>query len=282
MKKEDKITVLCQIVNQIIDDNQLPDEDAIRKILAEKVKMKEEDRGICLASVIEKELENAIRTGQICEENAGMYWSVFDKSIKNSEIGNMPVAELSNMLIKKFVLQAGKTYERNKTQLKCFTGMLQTGLNKMAEEDMLGFVPDRHIYRNYLMYPDREIHYIDNPYSSEEIEKIKEWIELHPKDIRGLALGLWFAGDVSLAEIANLKKEDANKGILRKYKRARFITRALKLHSQRGDYVFMVINDGQWEKFTPQGFMMKLYHICNKLGIKYKRINRNEAMLCKE
>ena len=95
-------------------------------------------------------------------------------------------------------------------------------------------------------------------------------------------MGLWFAGDVSFAEIATLKKEDANKGILRKYKRARFITRALKLHSQRGDYVFMVINDGQWEKFTPQGFMMKLYHICNKLGIKYKKINRNEAMLCKE
>lgn len=281
MKKEDKITVLCQIVRQIIDDNQLPDEAEIRKILEEKVKTKEEI-GICLASVIEKELEKAIKSGQICEENAGMYWSVFEKSIKKSEIGNMPVKELSDILIKKFVLQAGKVYEMDRTRLKCFTGMLQTGLNKMSEEDMLGFVPDRHIYRNYLMYPDREIHYIDNPYSTEETEKIKEWIDLHPNDIRGLALGLWFAGDVSLAEIANLKKEDANKGILRKYKRARFITRALKLHSQRGDYVFMVINDGQWEKFTPQGFMMKLYHICNKLGIKYKRINRNEAMLCKE
>lgn len=281
MKKEDKITILCQIVNQIIDEDQLPDEAEIRKILEEKVKM-EKEIGVCLASVIEKELENAIRTGQICEENVELYKSVFDKVIRESEIGNMPAEDLSDMLIRKFVLQAEKTYKRNRTCLKCFTGMVQTGLNKMAEKDMLRFVPDRHIYRNYLMYPDREIHYIDNPYSSEEIEKIKEWIELHPKDIRGLALGLWFAGDVSLAEIANLKKEDANKGILRKYKRARFITRALKLHSQRGDYVFMVINDGQWEKFTPQGFMMKLYHICNKLGIKYKRINRNEAMLCKE
>lgn len=269
MKKEEKITVLCQLVSQIMDEYQLPDEAEIRKILEEKVKKKEEI-GVCLASVIEKELEKAIKSGQICEENAGMYWSVFEKSIKKSEIGNMPVKELSDILIKKFVLQAGKVYEMDRTRLKCFTGMVQTGLNKMAEKDMLRFVPDRHIYRNYLMYPDREIHYIDNPYSSEEIEKIKEWIELHPKDIRGLALGLWFAGDVSLAEIANLKKEDANKGILRKYKRARFITRALKLHSQRGDYVFMVINDGQWEKFTPQGFMMKLYHICNKLGIKYK------------
>lgn len=131
MKKEDKITVLCQIVRQIIDDNQLPDEAEIRKILEEKVKTKEEI-GICLASVIEKELEKAIKSGQICEENAGMYWSVFEKSIKKSEIGNMPVKELSDILIKKFVLQAGKVYEMDRTRLKCFTGMLQTGLNSVC------------------------------------------------------------------------------------------------------------------------------------------------------
>lgn len=280
MKKEDKITVLCQIVRQIIDDNQLPDEAEIRKILEEKGKKMEDDK-ICLASIIEKELVCAIKSGQICEANAGLYQSVFDKSIKNSEIGNMPVAELSNMLIKKFVLQAGKTYERNKTQLKCFTGMLQTGLNKMAEEDMLRFVPDRHIYRNYLMYPDREIHYIDNPYSTEETEKIKEWIDLHPNDIRGLALGLWFAGDVSFVEIANMKLDDGHNDIFRKWERARFITNALKLHSKNKNYVFMAINSGRLEKLTPQSFQMKLYHICNRLGLEYKRINRNEAIVCK-
>ena len=281
MKKEDKITVLCQIVRQIIDDNQLPDEAEIRKILEEKVKMKEEDRGICLALVIEKELENAIRTGQICEENAGMYWSVFDKSIKNSEIGNMPVAELSNMLIKKFVLQAGKTYERNKTQLKCFTGMLQTGLNKMAEEDMLRFVPVKHVYKEYLG-SGSGIKYIDNPYSAEETEKIKEWVDLHPRDIRGLAIGLWLTGNVSLMEIANLKKKDVHKGLFIKWERARLISKALQMNPQNENYVFMVINEGNLEKFTAQGLMMKLYHVCNRLGINYKRINKNEAMLCKE
>ena len=85
MKKEDKITVLCQIVNQIIDDNQLPDEDAIRKILEEKVKTKEEIR-VCLASVIEKELQKAIKSGQICEENAGMYWSVFEECFEKMKL----------------------------------------------------------------------------------------------------------------------------------------------------------------------------------------------------
>ena len=278
MNKEDKITVICRMVSQIINEYKLPDETEIRKILEEKVK-KEEDRGICLASVIEKELEKAIKSGQICESNVGLYQSVFSKSIKNSEFGNIPASELSDMLIRKFVLQAEKTYEMNRTRLKCFTGMLQTGLNKMAEEDMLDFVPVKHA-KEYLS-TKIVIQYINNPYTPEETERIKEWIELHPSDIRGLALGLWFAGDVSMEEIANMKMEDGHKDIFRKWKRARFIINALKLHPENKDYVFMAINDGRLEKLTPQSFQMKLYHICNRLGLEYKRINRNEAIVCK-
>ena len=161
MNKEDKITVICRMVRQIINEYKLPDETEIRKILEEKVK-KEEDRGICLASVIEKELEKAIKSGQICESNVGLYQSVFSKSIKNSEFGNIPASELSDMLIRKFVLQAEKTYEMNRTRLKCFTGMLQTGLNKMAEEDMLDFVPVKHA-KEYLG-SKIVIQYINNPY----------------------------------------------------------------------------------------------------------------------
>ena len=282
MKKEDKITVICKMVRQIIDEDKLADEAEIRRILEEKGKKEEEDRGICLASVIENELEKAIQSGQICEEHVGLYKSIFEKMIRESEIGNMPAKELSDILIKKFVLQAGKVYERDRTRLKCFTGMLQTGLNKMAEEDMLRFVPDRHIYRNYLIYPDKEIHYIDNPYTDAETEKIKEWIDLHTNDIRGLALGLWFTGNATLLEIVNLKKEDARKGIFKKWKKARFISKALELNPKNGDYVFMTKSEGNLEKLTAQGLMMKLYHICNKLGIKYKKINKNEAMVCKE
>ena len=280
MKKDDKITIICKMVRQIIDEYKLLDEDEVRRILEEKGK-KEEDRGICLASVIEKELEKAIKSGQICESNVGLYQSVFDKSIKNSEIGNMPAKELSDILIKKFVLQAGKVYEVERTRLKCFTGMLQTGLNKMAEEDMLDFVPVKHAYKEYLG-SESEIQYIHNPYTPEETERINEWIELHPGDIRGLALGLWFTGNITLMEIANLKRKDVHNGLFKKWARARFITSALKLHSQRGDYVFMVIIDGPLEKLTAQGLMMKLYHICNKLGIKYRKINKDEAMVCKE
>ncbi len=279
MKKEEKITVLCQLVSQIMDEDQLPDEAEIRKILEEKVKM-EKEIGVCLASVIEKELEKAIKSGQICEENAGMYWSVFEECFEKNEIGKIPAAELSDMLIKKFVLQVGKTYEMNRTRIKCFTGMLQTGLNKMEEEDMLDFVPVKHA-KEYLG-SKIVIQYINNPYTPEETERIKEWIELHSDDIRGMAIGLWFTGDVSLLEIANLKREECHKDIFKKWKRARFVAKALELHPKNKDYVFMAINDGKLEKLTPQSFQMKLYHVCNRLGIEYKRINRNEAMLYKE
>ena len=283
--EENKIVMLCQIVSRIISENQLPDvaEAELRKILEEeKPKKKEEDRKICLTSVIEKELEKAIQLGQICESNAGLYQSVFDKSIKNSEIGNMPASELSDMLIRKFVLQAGQVYKLDRIRLKCFTGMMQTGLNKMSEEDMLGFVPDKHMYKDYLMCSGREIQYIDNPYTDAETEKIKEWIEMHLDDTRGLAIGLWFCGETSLEEIANLKKEDCHISIFKKWERALIISRALNLHPKNEKFVFMEIKEKRLEKLTPQGFQLKLYHICNKLGIKYKRINRTEAMLCKE
>ena len=279
---ENKIIMLCQIVSKIIYENQLPDEDAVRKILGKKRKKEEEDRGTCLASVIETELKKAIQSGQICEEHIGLYKSVFEKMIRESEFGNIPATELSDMLVRKFVLQAEKIYEMDRTRLKCFTGMVQTGLNKLAEEDMLDFAPEKHIYKNYLMCSDRGIQYIKNPYSAEETEKIKEWIELHPDDIRGMAIGLWFTGDVSLLEIANLKREECHKDIFKKWKRARFVAKALELHPKNKDYVFMAINDGKLEKLTPQSFQMKLYHVCNRLGINYKKINRDEAMVCKE
>lgn len=282
--EENKIVMLCQIVSRIISENQLPDaaEAELRKILEEETPEKKEDRKICLTSVIETELEKAIKSGQICESSVRMYQIVFNKSIKNSEIGNMSATELSDILIRKFVLQAEKTYGMDRTRLKCFTGMLQTGLNKLAEEDMLDFAPEKHIYKNYLMCSDRGIQYIKNPYSAEETEKIKEWIELHPNDIRGLAIGLWFTGNVSLMEIANLKRKDVHNGLFKKWERAWFISKALKLNLKNGDYVFMTKNEGNLEKFTTQGLMMKLYHTCNRLGIEYKKINKNEVMVCKE
>lgn len=153
---ENEKTILYQMLSQIIKGNQLTEteEAELRKILEDKEK-KEEENKICLAAIIEKELGKAIKSGQICEANVELYQSVFKECFEKSEIGNMPAAALSDMLIRKFVLQVGKTYEMDIRKIKCFTGMLQVGLNKMAEEDILDFVPEKHIYKNYLMCPNR-------------------------------------------------------------------------------------------------------------------------------
>ena len=86
---ENKIVMLCQIVSRIISENQLPDEAGaeLGKILEdkEKTKKKEEDSKICLTSVIEKELESAIKRGQICEADVGLYQSVFEECFEKNE-----------------------------------------------------------------------------------------------------------------------------------------------------------------------------------------------------
>ena len=151
----------------------------------------------------------------------------------------------------------------------------------MAEDDMLGFVPSNHVYRDYLV-PGWDIQYIYNPYTNEEMERINEWIDLHCDDIRGLAVGLWFCGGISLEEIAGMKSEDCQISIYRKWEKAQIISKALKLHPKDERYVFMAIKKGKLEKLTAQGFQMKLYHICNELGIVYKKINRDEALICNE
>lgn len=279
--EENKVTTLGDMIKQIINENQLSevDEAEIQKMLEEKGKKKEE-MGTCLAAVVERELEKAIKSGQICGSHAGLYQSVFQECFEKSEIASIPAAELSDILIMKFVLQVRKIYEGNKIKIKCFTGMLQAGMNKMAEEKILDFVPVKHA-KEYIGSRNG-IHYIYNIYTSEEAEKIKEYLELNFNDNRNVALRLWFAGNLSLVEIANLKKEDAYKGIFRQGEKAKLISKALELNPKNGNYVFMKINKESLEKITAQGLMMKLYHICNKLGIEYKMMNRNVAILYKE
>ena len=240
--EENKVTTLGDMIKQIIKENHLSvvDETAIRKMLEEKAK-KEEDK-VCLVSVIEKELEKAINSGQIFESNVGVYLSVFRECFEKSEIASIPAEELSDILIMKFVLQARKIFEGNNTKIKCFTGMLQTGINKMVEEKMLNFVPQKHA-KEYISSKNG-IHYMYNIYTPEETEKIKEYLELNYNDNRNMALRLWFSGNLSLVEIANLKREDAYKGIFRKGEKAKLISKALEMNPTNGNYVFMKNNKG--------------------------------------
>lgn len=282
--EENKAGTLCDLIKQIIRENHLSDVDEaeIRKMLEEKGK-KEEDK-VCLATVVEKEMEknikNGIEIGEISEPVKKLSESIIEGYFKKSEIGNMSVDELSETQINEFIMNFSEIHRMDKRQMLCFMGLLQVGLNKMSENNMLNFAPDKHLYRDYVGHV-KGVKYIKNPYTTEEIGKIMQWIDKHPDDIRGLAVGLWFNGDISVTQIANLRKKDCQNGMFKKPENARIISGALKLHKNDEEYLFMVRKKEQWEKLTGKSLQVKLYYICEGLGFKYKRIHKDEAVMCK-
>jgi len=280
MNKENKVT-LYQMIKEIINNNQLTamEEAEIRKMLEEKGKKEEDVSKSCLAAIIEKEIEEGLKIGKYNEFFKNRNQPIIEKYFKKSKIGNMSVADLSETDIQKFILQAKEVYQLNKDNMICFMGLLQIGLNVLAERNMLKFVPDKHLFRNYLGKV-RGINYIDNPFSSNETALVREWINRHPKDIRGLAVGLWLlSGDISIKQIVNLKKKKCNGDVLNKWSSKKIIEKALQLNPEDEEYVFMVKKEGRWTKLTVQGVQMKLYYICEEIGIEHKRIHRDDAVL---
>ena len=276
-----------QLLVQLINDGQLSqdEETKIRKILEEKEEKKEKEGEVhCLAEITEKEIEKKIeenlKLGKVNESVRKLYRPVLEEYFWKSRIGKMPAANLSVPTIREFIIQAEEVYGSQRNNMICFMGLLQAGLDKMAEEKMINFEIDKFMFKNYLG-AEKGIRYIDSPYTNEETEKIKTWAEMHMDDIRGLLVYLWFCGETSPEEIANLRKEDCNKGIFTKWERARIIKKALEMHPENGEYVFMVSKKGRLERCTAQSFQTKLYHICNSLGIEYRSIGKNEAIVNK-
>lgn len=283
--EENKAITLSGIIKQIIKENHLSevDEDEIRKILEEKGK-RDEDRGTCLAVIVEKEMEknikNGIEMGEISESAKKLSESIIKEYFKKSEIGNIPSYELSETQINKFIMKFSEIHGKDRRQMLCFMGLLQVGLNKMSENNMLNFTPNKYLYRDYVGHV-KGVKYIKNPYTTEEIGKIMQWIDKHPDDIRGLAVGLWFNGDISMTQIANLRKKDCQNGMFKKPENARIISGALKLHKNDEEYLFMVRKKEGWEKLTGKSLQVKLYYICEGLGFEYKRIHKDEAVMYK-
>ncbi len=158
-----------------------------------------------MAEVIDVEMSKKLTTENIKMKN--MYQSVFQKCFKNSKIGNTNSFKLSEKEISKFKKDVRELYGLNEYEMVFFMGMLQVGLDKMAEEGSLNFTPDKEMFRNFLQLKHR-VSYFDNPYSNEETEKIMEWVEMHLTDVKGLAVSLWFTGGISFVEIVNLAKTD--------------------------------------------------------------------------
>lgn len=280
---------LADMVIRLIADNQLSAEEEIKikKMIEEKQR---ERGGRCLAVVIDMEMTKKLPSEDIRMKN--MYQSVYQKCFKKSRVGNMDSLKLTEKIISKYKRDVRELYGLNENEMVFFMGMLQVGLDKMAEEGILNFVPDKEMFHNF-MNPKTRTSYIDNPYTNEETVKIMEWSELHSTDMRGMAVSLWFAGGISLTEIVNLTKKDCWGGkrqedsIMEFEERlfdagisSKIAAKALNLHPREVRYVFAVPRrDGTgWKKLTEIGLQRKLNCICRDIGIAYKNIAKNEAI----
>lgn len=285
---ETKFTI-SKMITQIITENQLSlDEELdIKKLLEERVEARK-DR--CLAGIIEKELDESMKTGQLNESTKQRYYPILRRCFMDTVYGNLDASSLSEAVIQEFVLEALETYNLNRNDLLFFTGMLMLGLNKMSQRGLISFDPDKKILKSYID-PVDEFRYIRNPYSEKETDLIMEWIEDHPTDTRALAIGLWLSGGLCPMQIINLKKEEYfgnsnmpditisfDKNIFNVWQRFNYIRKAAKLHSEDTIYVFMVEKNGIWKKLTGRSLQVKLYHICQDIGIKYKSFHQNEVI----
>ncbi len=141
------------------------------------------------------------------------------------------------------------------------------------------------------------IRFIDNPYADDETEKIKEWVEDHPYDVRGLAVGLWLTGGITPEAIIHLKVKDClrdgrntdeliyldnfavDKSIFQRWDRFRIVKRAMDQHQEQLPYVFMFYGKSGWHKLNGNAIQMKMVHICRSTGITYKGFSNNEVIL---
>lgn len=137
--------------------------------------------------------------------------------------------------------------------------------------------------------PGMEMKYIRFPYSYKERELVMEWIYGHSSDVKALAVALWFDGGITPQEIINLRREDCRIGEAvnetegsykktnQRWSREEIVRRALKLHPEDLEFVFMYQKGAAWKKLNGSSIQMKLYNICDAVGITYKSVRKNEA-----
>lgn len=288
-------TGMADIVMQIIREGQLTmeQEDTVRRLLTERAHM----QGCrSLAGYIVRESSKAadLKADEIKE----MYDRLYRYCIKESSIGNMDVSELSEAEIRKFIVMTAKLYELDRKSWYIFLSVLQAALNAMAREGVLGFEPPKRMHLDYLEIAKRS-RGVEIPYEDDKLERIMQWLEENPEDVRGLAIALWLEGGISAEEITDLKTSDLldsngrcsrNPIVVKKNasedylllttKRGNIIRAALELHPDKEqEYIFMVDNKGELEKLPRTSLPSKMVSICRQVGVQYKCFKCTDRIL---
>lgn len=244
----------------------------------------------CLASVIDQEMRAFENEKYAFDDYRDFYLNVTQKYFWETETGIMQAAMLSAKIIRDFIIEAKKQLGLEGKEEYAFMQLLQIGLNKLEKDGELNFFPDKLLYRKFAASKST-MTLIKNPYSEAETQKIMQWADKHPADIRSLAITLWFTKGITLHDIVSLTKKDCGsrrgKSVERGGSelflspiRSNIVKRALATHPSTVEYVFSVpkADYSGWEKLTEQGLLIKLSRICKETCIPYKPILINEAI----
>lgn len=295
---EEKNITMADMVSRVIRENQLApgEEDAIWKLIGERKRERDAKRScICLAEYVEREMDLLVAwQEEIVRKRCRMLGKL---CFRESRIGSMDAADLSAADIRKLIILTAETRRMDIKDRLLFMLMLQNALNALAEKGILGFSLSRNIWREYKASTDK-VTFIDNPYSLEEVQKIREWVDRNRHDMAGLAAGLWLEAEITADEITALKKEDlmdadgvciGNPTVVKKNetedyiaiagRRGSIIQDALKIHGDRNmEFIFMSEGREGWKKMLARCLPLKMSHICRDIGITYKPFKCTDAI----
>ena len=284
MEKVDMFLQMKEVI--MADELSVEEEYKLLDILSGRINGKSK----CLASVIDHEMRVFENEKYAFDDHRDFYLNVTQKYFWRAEKGIMPAAMLSAKTIKEYIIEVKEQLGPKWEEEYAFMQLLQIGLNKLEEDGALNFSPDKLLYRRFAASKST-MTFIKNPYSEAETQKIMQWADSHPADIRSLALSLWFTKGLTLHDIVSLTKKDCcskqGKNIEREGIqlfpspiRSKIVKRALATHPSSED-VFSVPNSDYtgWERLSEKGLLIKLGYICKETGIQYKPILTNEAII---
>lgn len=291
----ESVVKISELVTLLVQGGQLTqeEEESLRRLLVQRA---HEQESMSLVGYMEREADKAtdLRADRLIEMQNRLY----RYCIRGNSIGDKGAAELTEDDIRRYIIQTAVSYEMDKNSWFVFLTMLQRALNAMSYEGVLSFSPPVAMNSMFMDLANRK-HCIERPYDGVEWKKLRGWLEQNPQDVSGLALALWFEGEISPGEIIDLKKSylmdsdgeySANPTVLKKnisedyllltWKRRRIIRSALDLYPGADqEYIFMTEGKRKLKKLPKMALQEKLESICREIGIKYKPFKRAEMIL---
>ena len=298
----DEITIYDMVMQMIKDDKfSAEQEDELGMMLTGRKEKREEERlSRCLYGNVLQEMDERVCSGEFKLSTVKRYGPIIKRCF-SGKYGNMDASDLNQETLYEFITEVHEAYGMSRNEIFMFMALLKKALKRMGERGILGFEPSKNLFINHMeMISGTKL--IDCPYTKKELGDISQWIMKHPSDIRGWACGLWLLGGDGLSpdKILHMKKQDVWKygvdglkernadgtildfdsDVKRAKARENVMRKAMTLHPEETEYVFMVAKKESegWKKLSGPVLQVKMNWICNALNIPFKPFHGNEAI----